>query len=114
MTVHVVGIGLDGAAGLSESARQVVEMAALLIGSDRHLSYFPQHDGERWALEDLTEAILEIRRWWATEPELEPSAGTVEHRDRPIVILVAGDPLFYGWGKLLIAQLPAEKLTFHP
>ncbi|MEG4200282.1 precorrin-6y C5,15-methyltransferase (decarboxylating) subunit CbiE [Microcoleus sp. Pol12A5] len=114
MTVHVVGIGLDGAAGLSESARQVVEMAALLIGSDRHLSYFPQHDGERWALEDLTEAILEIRRWWATEPELEPSAGTVEPRDRPIVILVAGDPLFYGWGKLLIAQLPPEKLTFHP
>mgnify|MGYP003872920323 CR=1 FL=1 len=114
MTVHVVGIGLDGAAGLSESARQVVEMAALLIGSERHLSYFPQHDGERWALEDLTEAILEIRRWWATEPELEPSAGTVEPRDQLIVILVAGDPLFYGWGKLLIAQLPAEKLTFHP
>jgi precorrin-6Y C5,15-methyltransferase (decarboxylating) len=114
VTVHVVGIGLDGAAGLSESARQVVEMAALLIGSERHLSYFPQHDGERWALEDLTEAILEIRRWWATEPELEPSAGTVEPRDQLIVILVAGDPLFYGWGKLLIAQLPAEKLTFHP
>ncbi|MEG5035014.1 precorrin-6y C5,15-methyltransferase (decarboxylating) subunit CbiE [Microcoleus sp. AT3-D2] len=114
MTVHVVGIGLDGSAGLSESARQVVEMAALLIGSERHLSYFPQHDGERWALEDLTEAILEIRRWWATEPELEPSAGTVEPRDQPIVILVAGDPLFYGWGKLLIAQLPADKLTFHP
>jgi len=114
VTVHVVGIGLDGAAGLSESARQVIEMAALLIGSERHLSYFPQHDGERWALEDLTEAILEIRRWWASEPELDPSAGTVERRDRPIVILVAGDPLFYGWGKLLIAQLPAEKLTFHP
>ncbi len=107
MTVHVVGIGLDGAAGLSESARQVVEMAALLIGSDRHLSYFPQHDGERWALSDLTEAILEIRRHLATQAELEPDAGS-------IVLLVAGDPLFHGWGKLLIAQLPPDKLTFHP
>ncbi|MCY7386345.1 MAG: precorrin-6y C5,15-methyltransferase (decarboxylating) subunit CbiE [Microcoleus sp. CAN_BIN18] len=107
MTVHVVGIGLDGAAGLSESARQVVEMAALLIGSDRHLSYFPQHYGERWALSDLTEAILEIRRHLANQAELEPDAGS-------IVLLVAGDPLFHGWGKLLIAQLPPDKLTFHP
>jgi len=107
VTVHVVGIGLDGAAGLSESARQVVEMAALLIGSDRHLSYFPQHYGERWALSDLTEAILEIRRHLATQAELEPDAGS-------IVLLVAGDPLFHGWGKLLIAQLPPDKLTFHP
>lgn len=107
MTVHVVGIGLDGAAGLSESAQQVVEMAALLIGSDRHLSYFPQHYGERWALEDLTEAILEIRRHLATQTELEPDAGS-------IVILVAGDPLFHGWGRLLISQLPPDKLTFHP
>ena len=107
MTVHVVGIGLDGAAGLSESAQQVVEMAALLIGSDRHLSYFPQHYGERWALEDLTEAILEIRRHLATQAELEADAGS-------IVILVAGDPLFHGWGRLLISQLPPDKLTFHP
>ena len=107
MTVHVVGIGLDGAAGLSESARQVVEMAALLIGSDRHLSYFPQHGGERWARKDLTEAILEIRRHLATRTELEPDAGS-------IVILVAGDPLFHGWGRLLISQLPPDKLTFHP
>ncbi|MEG3839824.1 precorrin-6y C5,15-methyltransferase (decarboxylating) subunit CbiE [Microcoleus sp. herbarium14] len=107
MTVHVVGIGLDGAAGLSESALQVVEMAALLIGSEIHLSYFPQHSCERWALEDLTEAILEIRRNLALQPELEPDAGS-------IVILVAGDPLFHGWGKLLISQLPPDKLTFHP
>lgn len=117
MAVHVVGIGLDGAAGLSSSARQVVEMAALLIGSDRHLSYFPQLSCERWVLADLTTAIVEIRRWLAQEADLEPDAGTLEtpiSSSQVIVILVEGDPLFYGWGKLLIAQLPAEKLTFHP
>ncbi|NJK70275.1 MAG: precorrin-6y C5,15-methyltransferase (decarboxylating) subunit CbiE [Microcoleus sp. SU_5_3] len=117
MTVHVVGIGLDGAAGLSQSARQVVERAALLVGSDRHLSYFPHHSGERWVLADLTTAIVEIRCWLAQEADLEPDAGTLEppmSSPQLIVILVAGDPLFYGWGKLLIAQLPAEKLTFHP
>ncbi|MEG4317643.1 MULTISPECIES: precorrin-6y C5,15-methyltransferase (decarboxylating) subunit CbiE [unclassified Microcoleus] len=118
MTVHVVGIGLDGAAGLSSKARQVVEMAALLVGSDRHLSYFPQQSCERWVLEDLTEAILEIRRWLAADANLEPDAGTFSPPSTPshqlIVILVAGDPLFHGWGKLLISQLPPDKLTFHP
>ena len=117
MTVHVVGIGLDGAAGLSESARQVVERAALLVGSDRDLSYFPQLSCERWVLADLTTAIVEIRRYLAQEADLEPDARTLEAptpSPQLIVILVAGDPLFYGWGRLLIAQLPAEKLTFHP
>lgn len=112
--VHVVGIGLDGAAGLSESARQVVEMAALLIGSERHLSYFPQHDEERWALEDLTEAILEIRRWWATEPELEPSGGTVEPRDQLIVILVAGDPAVLRLGKVVNCPITDRRIDFSP
>ncbi len=115
VTVHVVGIGLDGAAGLSASARQIVEMAALLVGSDRHLSYFPQQSCDRWVLEDVTAAILEIRRWLALNTNLEPNAETFSPPSpQPIVILVAGDPLFYGWGKLLIAQLPAAKLTFHP
>lgn len=114
MTVHVVGIGLDGAAGLSESARQVVGTAALLVGSDRHLSYFPDRGRERWVLEDLTEAILEIRRWLGELPQLEADAETVESGRGSIVILVAGDPLFHGWGKLLISQIPPDQLTFHP
>lgn len=118
VTVHVVGIGLDGAAGLSASARQAVEMAALLVGSDRHLSYFPQESCERWVLEDLNTVILEIRRWLALNGNLEPDGETFSPpsttSEQHIVILVAGDPLFYGWGKLLIAQLPAAKLIFHP
>ena len=47
-SVHVVGIGLDGADGLVESVRQLVERATLLIGSDRHLSYFPNHQSKSW------------------------------------------------------------------
>ena len=41
--IHVVGIGLDGAVGLQEQVREIVSKATLLIGSDRHLSYFPTH-----------------------------------------------------------------------
>lgn len=99
--VHVVGIGLDGADGLVDSVRQLVLRATLLIGSDRHLSYFPNHPGERLVLGDFTQAIKEIRH------RLAAVSGC-------IVVLVTGDPLFFGLGRLLLAELPKEQLTFHP
>lgn len=98
--VHVVGIGLDGADGLVESVRQLVWGATLLIGSDRHLSYFPNHSGQRMKLGDFTEAIAEIRH--------RLTAGSDY-----IVVLVTGDPLFFGLGRLLLTELP-QQLTFHP
>ena len=84
--VHVVGIGLDGAAGLVESVLQLVSKATLLIGSDRHLSYFPNHPAERLVLGDFTQVIKEIRH------QLGTGSGCV-------VVLVTGDPLFFGLGR---------------
>ncbi|NEP55839.1 MAG: precorrin-6y C5,15-methyltransferase (decarboxylating) subunit CbiE [Symploca sp. SIO2G7] len=101
--VNVVGIGLDGVAGLTDTVRQLVEQATLLVGSDRHLSYFPNHSASRLVVTDFTEAIKQIRTYLA--------------RDNPntcIVVLVSGDPLFFGLGRLLLAQLPPSQLTFYP
>ncbi len=101
--IHVVGIGLDGAAGLVEAVRQLVLKATLLIGSDRHLSYFPNHPAKRIVLGDFIQAIEEIRHQLADDSD----AGC-------IVVLVSGDPLFFGLGRLLLAEIPPEKLTFYP
>lgn len=98
--IHVVGINLDGAAGLVETVRQLVESATILVGSSRHLSYFPHHPAKRIVLGDFTEAIAEIRHHLAFS--------------QTIVVLVSGDPLFFGLGRLLLAELPPEQLTFHP
>lgn len=100
MSVHVVGIGLDGASGLTESVKQIVERATLLVGSDRHLNYFPNHPAERIYFGDITSAIRQISR--------RLSGNEI------IVILVTGDPLFFGLGRLLLAELPPDELTFHP
>lgn len=106
--IHVVGIGLEGASGLSESVLNIINGASLLVGSDRHLSYFPQLSAPRLVLGDLTETIVEIRnnltRW-----KLEQQSN-----QNYIVILVSGDPLFFGLGRLLIAEFLPEQLTFHP
>lgn len=107
--IHVVGIGLDGTSGLSNSVLNVIETATILVGSDRHLSYFPEHPASRIVLKDLTETIFTIRQQ-LTRWELENR----ESIYNSIVILVSGDPLFFGFGRLLIAELPPEQLTFHP
>ncbi|NJO75628.1 MAG: hypothetical protein HC833_18775 [Leptolyngbyaceae cyanobacterium RM1_406_9] len=33
--IQVIGIGLDGAAGLPNATRKLIEQATLLVGSDR-------------------------------------------------------------------------------
>ncbi|AFZ13336.1 precorrin-6Y C5,15-methyltransferase (decarboxylating) [Crinalium epipsammum PCC 9333] len=99
--IHIVGIGLDGEAGLSDTVRQIVHQASLLVGSDRHLSYFPTHPAQRLILGDFNQAIAEISLRLEIDPKI-------------IVILVSGDPLFFGLGRLLLTKLPAEKLIFHP
>ncbi|OKH31718.1 cobalamin biosynthesis bifunctional protein CbiET [[Phormidium ambiguum] IAM M-71] len=100
MTVHVVGIGLDGASGLREEVRQIIAQATVLVGSDRHLNYFPEYCGDRIILKDIKATMRAIRDRLET--------------DLVIVVLVTGDPLFFGLGRLLLAELPKEKLTFHP
>lgn len=100
--VNVVGIGLDGVAGLSDYVRQIVEQATLLVGSDRHLGYFPFHPAQRLVLGDFTVAIAEIRQRLC-----------VDKKDI-VVIIVTGDPLFFGLGRLLLAELPPDQLRFHP
>jgi precorrin-6B C5,15-methyltransferase / cobalt-precorrin-6B C5,C15-methyltransferase len=96
--LEVIGIGLDGTAGLSENVRQLIENATILVGSDRHLSYFPTHPAKKIVLGNFLEAIEIIKH----------------HLEEKIVILVTGDPLFFGLGRLLLEKLPSEQLRFHP
>lgn len=122
--IHVVGIGLEGSKGLSPGVLQIVEQASVLIGSSRHLSYFPDHQAERIVLGDLAIAIARIRHHLdsclpSPSPHspipLSPSYSSHSTPHTPsIVILTSGDPLFFGLGRLLLTELPAEWLTFHP
>lgn len=97
--IHVVGIGLEGAVGLSPSVQEIVAQATWLVGSDRHLSYFPHHPARRIVLGDLATALEQL-----CQLVLEPC----------IVVLVSGDPLFFGLGRLLLTKFDPAQLTFHP
>lgn len=108
--IHVVGIGLDGAAGLAGPLRLLVEQADWLVGSDRHLAYFPDLSVQRLVLGDLHGAIAQLQRFCQPAPS-EPRATKTR---KTAVILTSGDPLFFGLGRLLLEQLPPTQLSFHP
>jgi precorrin-6B C5,15-methyltransferase / cobalt-precorrin-6B C5,C15-methyltransferase len=111
--IQVVGIGLDGAAGLTAAVRQRVAEARVLVGSQRHLSYFPDHPADRIVMGDLAQVIGKIRLYM--DDRLRSGAGAAGLSDPPaIVILASGDPLFFGLGRLLLAEFPPELITFHP
>jgi precorrin-6B C5,15-methyltransferase / cobalt-precorrin-6B C5,C15-methyltransferase len=98
--IHVVGIGLNGALGLTEEVRQIIGQATILVGGDRHLSYFPDHRADKINLKDIAQTILEVKK-------------KLQEGER-IVILVSGDPLFFGLGRLLLENFPTNCLQFHP
>ena len=98
--IEVVGIGLDGAIGLTKTAREIIKQATVLVGSRRHLSYFPEYQGDKIFLDNLRQGIESVQKFLTV--------------DNCIVILASGDPLFFGLGRLLLEKFPAEKITFHP
>ena len=100
MTIAVVGIGLDGADGLSVSVKRIVEEATILAGSKRHLSYFAEHQVEKIYLADLQKGIEAI-----SQLNLDLHS---------VVILTSGDPLFFGLGRLLLANFDSQKIKFYP
>ena len=100
--IEVIGIGLDGIAGLNTKTLNIIDSAKVVIGSPRHLSYFGDHPAQKITLHNLQQGIDQILDLISQKP------------DEYIVILASGDPLFFGIGRLLLSQLPSERLRFHP
>ncbi len=100
--VEVIGIGLDGIAGLNTNTLKLINSAKVLIGSSRHLSYFASHTAQKITLHNLQQGIDNI---------IEIIS---QNKDEFVVVLASGDPLFFGIGRLLLSQIPSEKLRFHP
>jgi len=96
----VIGIGHDGAAGLSQEALTHIHQAKVLAGGARHLAFFPDWEGEKLVIDaDLKRLIEQLK---------------VSCQRAKTVVLASGDPLFYGIGNTLAAHLPPERLRFLP
>jgi precorrin-6B C5,15-methyltransferase / cobalt-precorrin-6B C5,C15-methyltransferase len=96
----LVGLGEDGVAGLTPTAKALIANAVLVVGGKRHLALadgLPQ--GERMA--------------WAS-----PIAGTIPailaRRGEPVAVLASGDPYCFGVGALLARHVPPEETLCLP
>ena len=96
----IVGIGEDGAEGLSPAARALVSNARLVIGGKRHLGLadgLPSGELKAWP-SPIAESIPEI----------------LAHRGEPVAVLASGDPYCFGVGAMLSAHVPVEETICIP
>lgn len=96
--IVVVGIGADGMAGLSESARRELRSATVIYGSPRQLDL-------------LDDTVTAPRHPWPTPmlPALEALPV-----DQDIHVVASGDPLLHGIGGTLIRLHGADRVRVLP
>ncbi|NKI98743.1 precorrin-6y C5,15-methyltransferase (decarboxylating) subunit CbiE [Novosphingobium sp. SG707] len=95
----IIGLGEDGAQGLSTAAREALEQAEVVIGAPRHLALLPA----------LTAQCLE----WPV-PFADGIARLIEHRGRRVVMLASGDPFWFGAGAIVARHLDPGEWVAHP
>lgn len=96
---YIIGVGDDGADGMTSRATKLIESADLLIGPTFLTSLF-------------AESVPEC---WDAGPSFDDIALRLENStNQQIVILAAGDPLFYGTARYLCDRLGKERFEVIP
>lgn len=96
--LSIVGIGEDGAAGLSPAAREAISAAEIVFGGARHLA--------------LAGGLVtgEARVW----PSPFSLSGVLATRGRKVCVLASGDPFLHGVGASLARHVPAVEMAAFP
>jgi precorrin-6B C5,15-methyltransferase / cobalt-precorrin-6B C5,C15-methyltransferase len=98
--IHIIGIGSDGLAGLTNRARSLLAGADLVLGSD--------------AVLDLVAEISAQRIRFGADLQEVVSLLTANLGRKRMVIVAGGDPLFYGVARYLCERLGKEHFEVLP
>ncbi|RJS95112.1 precorrin-6y C5,15-methyltransferase (decarboxylating) subunit CbiE [Salinisphaera sp. Q1T1-3] len=98
--LSLIGLGLDGWAGLGTAARQAIEQAELIVGGERHLAMLPADIGGQ-------------RLVWP-RPFSAGIDAVVARRGAPVAVLATGDPFWFGAGATLARHIPATEMQSWP
>lgn len=98
--LHVIGLGVSVPANLAPAARQALQHAERVIGSERQLDTVAQ-----WLDQQQTVVL---------PPLSELKDLLAQYSGQVVCLLASGDPLYYGIGRWLSQHYPAEQLQFHP
>lgn len=89
--LSLIGIGEDGAEGLSSPARAALARAELVFGGPRHLAMIDHPDKRNWPVPFSTVPLLALRG------------------QRRVAALISGDPFWHGAGGSLARDLSPEE-----
>nr|WP_156362081.1 precorrin-6y C5,15-methyltransferase (decarboxylating) subunit CbiE [Sphingomonas sp. Leaf208] len=95
----IIGIGEDGADGLSASAKAALAQVELVTGAPRHLALLP----------DLKSAVEP----WPV-PFSDGVTRLLAHRGKRVAMLVSGDPFWFGAGTSITRHLDPGEWVAHP
>ncbi len=95
----VIGVGLDGASGLSRTALTALEAATVVAGSQRLL--------------EAVEVPAAKRYPWPS-PVAQGLAHVRSLRGSAVAVLASGDPMHFGVGASLAAYIPADEMRVLP
>ena len=96
----IVGIGDDGLAGLTESARRIVQGADVILGAPGTLRLIEEVAGRKVALDaEMPSALRQVREVLTA---------------RNPVLVSGGDPLFYGVARYLCDRLGKDQFEVVP
>jgi precorrin-6Y C5,15-methyltransferase (decarboxylating) len=97
--IHVIGIGDDGLAALPVGVRELITNSQVLLGTERTLSLAADAKAEQHVIPtDLNKLVA-----------LLESAGS-----KRVVMLVHGDPLFYGLARFVSERLGKDRFVVVP
>lgn len=96
--LSIVGIGEDGADGLSPAARAAISAAEIVFGGARHLAL-------------AGDLVTGEGRVWPSPFSLD---GVLAARGRSVCVLASGDPFLYGVGASLARHVPAAEMAAFP
>jgi precorrin-6B C5,15-methyltransferase / cobalt-precorrin-6B C5,C15-methyltransferase len=96
--ILIIGVGDDGAEGLTKQAADQIGAAEVLVGSATLLAKFPNFSGRKEVV----------------GPDLDRLANTLDLSDSCTVVLASGDPLFYGMARFLCDRLGKDRFDVLP
>ncbi len=101
--ITVIGIGADGLDGLTPAACEMVKNADLLVGGERHQAMVADNTLKTgagrltWSC-GIASAMEDIATW----------------RGKSVVVLVSGDPLYFGAGTTLARHFDSSEIQVIP
>ena len=98
--LSIIGIGQDGAHGLSPLAKGLVSSAELVVGGARHL--------------DLAAQLIRGEQLPWPSPLHDAFPAILARRGRAVAVLASGDPFNFGVGKQIAGLVSADELISVP